>query len=76
MKTVRPTRRVRPDRAADEELSREDWIDRFALRLAMLDDMQHPLELLLQMGSDLWATFSGVEPEVIADVEYRSRLRR
>ena len=76
MKTVRTTQRVGPDPAGDEELSREDWIDRFALRLAMLDDMQHPLELLLQMGNDLWATFGGIEPEVVADAEYRSGLRR
>ena len=60
--------------AADKD--REDWIDRFALRLAMLDDMQHPLELLLQMGNDLWPSYGGVEPEVIAEAEYRSGLRR
>ena len=41
----------------------------------MLDDM-HPLELLLQMGNDLWPTYGGVEPEVIAEAEYRSGLRR
>jgi hypothetical protein len=46
----------------DDELSRDLWIDRFALRLAMLDDMQHPLELLLQMGNDLWPTYGGVNP--------------
>ena len=42
----------------------------------MLDDMHHPLELLLQMGGDLWPTDGGVEPEVIADAEYRTGLRR
>ena len=76
MKTVRTTQRMKADVAGDEELSREDWIDRFALRLAMLDDMQHSLELLLRIGNDLWPTYGGVEPEVIADAEYRSGLRR
>jgi hypothetical protein len=46
------------------------------LRLAMLDEMQHPLELLLEIGDDLWTTYGGVEPEVIADAEYRAGLRR
>ena len=60
----------------NDERSRDKWIGRFALRLAMLDDMHHILELLLQMGSDLWPTYGGVEPEVIADAEYRTGLRR
>ena len=30
----------------DGDLSQERWVDRFALRVAMLDDMQHPLEVL------------------------------
>jgi hypothetical protein len=51
-------------------------VDRFALRVAMLDDMQHPLEVLIQLGSDLWPVFSGVEPEVVADAEYRAGRRR
>ena len=76
MKTDRSTQGMMPGPLGDEELSREDWIDRFALRLAMLDDMQHPLELLLQMGNDLWPSYGGVEPEVIAEAEYRSGLRR
>ena len=73
MKTDRSTER---DSGDDEELSRDQWIGRFALRLAMLDDMQHPLEELLQMGDALWSTYGGVEPEVIADAEYRAGLRR
>ena len=65
------------DDAADGgALTRELWVDRFALRLAMLDDMQHPLELLLEIGDELWASYGGVEPEVIADAEYRAGLRR
>jgi hypothetical protein len=76
MKTDRSRQGVGLDPVGDEELSRAQWIDRFALRLAMLDDMQHPLELLLQMGNDLWSTYGGVEPEIIADAEYRAGLRR
>jgi hypothetical protein len=57
-------------------LTRAQWVDRFALRLAMLDDMQQPLELLLEIGDELWASYGGVEPEVIADAEYRAGLRR
>jgi hypothetical protein len=37
---------------------------RFALRLAMSDDMQHPLEQLLEMGNALWSTYGGVETRV------------
>jgi len=59
-----------------DALSREQWVDRFALRLAMLDDMQHPLDLLLEIGDELWHAYGGVEPEVIADAEYRAGLRR
>ena len=76
MKTNSSMQDIGPDQTGDEELSREQWIGRFALRLAMLDDMQHPLEQLLQMGDDLWSTYGGVEPEVIADAEYRAGLRR
>ena len=76
MNTDRSTQDIRPDQAGDEGLSREQWIGRFALRLAMLDDMQHPLEQLLEMGNALWSTYGGVEPEVIADAEYRAGLRR
>jgi hypothetical protein len=60
----------------DGDLSQEQWVDRFALRVAMLDDMQHPLEVLIQVGSDLWPVFGGVEPEVVADAEYRAGRRR
>ena len=60
----------------DDALTREQWVDRFALRLAMLDDMQHPLDLLLEVGNELWPGYGGVEPEVIADAEYRAGLRR
>jgi hypothetical protein len=42
----------------------------------MLDDMQHPLDLLLEIGDELWHAYGGVEPEVIADAEYRAGLRR
>ena len=66
------------DDAADgaDALTREQWVDRFALRLAMLDDMQHPLDLLLEVGNELWLSYGGIEPEVIADAEYRAGLRR
>ena len=76
MKTDRSTQGMERDPGGDEELSRDQWIGRFALRLAMLDDMQHPLEELLQMGDVLWSTYGGVEPEVIADAEYRAGVRR
>ena len=76
MKTDRPPQERQGYPAGDEELSRDQWIERFAMRLAMLDDMQHPLELLLQIGNDMWSTYGGVEPEVIADAEYRAGLRR
>ena len=76
MKTKSSMQDLGRNHTGDEELSREQWIGRFALRLAMLDDMQHPLEQLLQMGDDLWSTYGGVEPEVIADAEYRAGLRR
>ena len=76
MKSERSTRGMDPDSVGEEDLSRDQWIGRFALRLAMLDDMHHPLELLLQMGGDLWPTYGGVEPEVIAAAEYRTGLRR
>src|SRR5215212_9208016 len=72
MKTDRPPQERQGYPAGDEELSRDQWIERFAMRLAMLDDMQHPLELLLQIGNDMWSTYGGVEPEVIADAEYRT----
>ena len=76
MKTKSSMQDLGRNRTGDEELSREQWIGRFALRLAMLDDMQHPLEQLLEMGNALWSTYGGVEPEVIADAEYRAGLRR
>ena len=66
-----------PDAASGgEPLTREQWVDRFALRLAMRDDMQHPLELLLELGDGLWSSYGGVEPEVVADAEYRAGSRR
>ncbi len=62
---------------SDEDLSQDQWVGRFALRLAMLDDTrQHSIELLIHLGSQLWLTYRGVEPEVIADAEYRAGLRR
>ena len=64
------------DAAGGDALTREQWIDRFALRLAMLDEMQHPLDLLLQLGDELWPSYGGVEPEVVADAEYRAGSRR
>lgn len=74
----RPPREPADDDAAGggELLMREQWVDRFALRLAMLDDMQHPLDLLLQLGDELWPSYGGVEPEVAADAEYRAGSRR
>ena len=79
---MKPSERL-PGEPADDDaagdgdaLTRAQWVDRFALRLAMLDDMQHPLELLLEIGDELWPSYSGVEPEVIADAEYRAGLRR
>ena len=66
-----------PEAAGDGELlTREQWVDRFALRLAMLDDLQHPLDVLLLLGDELWPTYGGVEPEVVADAEYRAGSRR
>ncbi len=59
-----------------DALTREQWVDRFALRLAMLDDMQHPLDLLLRSATSSGASYGGVEPEVIADAEYRAGSRR
>jgi hypothetical protein len=48
-------------------------VDRFAqIRLAMLDEMQHPLDLLLQLGDELWPSYGGVRAEVVADAEYRA----
>ena len=74
---ARPPWEPAGDDAGDgDALTRAQWVDRFALRLAMLDDMQHPLELLLEVGDELWTTYGGVEPEVIADAEYRAGLRR
>ncbi|MEO6747646.1 MAG: hypothetical protein ABIS28_08270 [Caldimonas sp.] len=59
-----------------ETLSQEQWVDRFAMRLAMRDELRHPLELLIEMGNGLWPAFGGIEPEVIADAEYRAGMRR
>ncbi len=39
MKTKSSMQDLGRNRTGDEELSREQWIGRFALRLAMLDDM-------------------------------------
>ena len=75
---MKPSERApwEPADDAGDALTRAQWVDRFALRLAMLDDMQHPLELLIEIGDELWASYGGVEPEVIADAEYRAGLRR
>jgi len=54
---------------------RDDWVARFALRLAMLDGSQHPLEQLIALGEELWNRFSGVEPEVVAEAEFRAGSR-
>jgi len=62
MKTKSSMQDLGRNHTGDEELSREQWIGRFALRLAMLDDIQHPLEQLLQMGDDLWSTYGGSNP--------------
>jgi len=32
---------------------RDDWVARFALRLAMLDGSLHPLEQLIALGEEL-----------------------
>ena len=79
---MKPSKRQPWERAHDdamgggEPLTREQWVDRFALRLAMLDEMQHSLDLLLQLGDELWPSYGGVEPEVVADAEYRAGSRR
>jgi hypothetical protein len=54
---------------------RDDWVARFSLRLAMLDGQQHPLEQLIALGEELWSRFSGVEPEVVAEAEFRAGSR-
>ena len=79
---MKPSKRQPWEQAHDdamgggEPLTREQWVDRFALRLAMLDEMQHPLDLLLKLGDELWPSYGGVEPEVVADAEYRAGSRR
>jgi len=54
---------------------RHDWVARFALRLATLDGSQHHLEQLIALGEELWSRFSGVEPEVVAEAEFRAGSR-
>jgi len=71
-----PWEQAHDDAAGGDPLTREQWIDRFALRLAMLDEMQHPLDLLLKLGDELWPSYGGVEPEVVADAVYRAGSRR
>jgi hypothetical protein len=41
----------------------------------MLDGQQHPLEQLIALGEELWSRFSGVEPEVVAEAEFRAGSR-
>ena len=56
----------------DEDLTQDEWVGRFALRLAMHDrSRQHALQLLLELGLKLWPAYKGVEPEVIADGKQR-----
>ena len=73
---IRGRREQHLEIGGEADLSQEQWVHRFALRVAMLDEMQHPLETLIQLGSDLWPTFGGVEPELVADAEYRAGRRR
>jgi len=60
----------------DGDLSQERWVDRFALRVAMLDDMPHSLDVLIRAACVLWPVSSVVGTEVVADAEYRAGRRR
>jgi hypothetical protein len=64
------------EQEGDEDLSQDEWVGRFALRLAMHDrSRQHALERLLELGDEVWPAYKGMEPEVIADAKYRGGLR-
>ena len=63
-------------RASVESAPGRDALDSRAPRRALLDAMQQPLDLLLTLGDELWPSYGGVEPEVVADAEYRAGSRR
>ena len=61
------------------DLSEQQWVDRFVLRLVMLHAASGSLDELTRHGHALWVTQREFAPEAIADIEagaYTPELER
>jgi hypothetical protein len=58
----------------DFDVTREQWVDRFAIRLANLEVGAEPAGLL-EVATRLWDIKGQLDPESAADEEFGARLR-
>jgi hypothetical protein len=58
----------------DFDVTREQWVDRFAIRLANLEIGAEPAGLL-ELATRLWEAKGQLDPESAADEEFEARLR-
>ena len=55
-------------------VTREQWVERFAIHLANLEIGAEP-DALAEVATRLWATSGHLDPETAADQEFATRLR-
>jgi hypothetical protein len=58
----------------DFDVTREQWVDRFALRLSQLEVGAEP-EQFLDLADGLWAAHGHLDPNTVADDEFARRLQ-
>ena len=55
-------------------VTREQWVERFAIHLANLEIGAEP-DALAEVATRLWATSGHLDPETAADQEFATRLQ-
>ena len=58
----------------DFDVTREQWVDRFALRLSQLEVGAEP-EQFVQLATGLWPAQGHLDPNTVADDEFARRLQ-
>ncbi len=57
------------------DVTREQWVDRFALRLSQLEVGAEP-EQFLEFATTMWPAYGQLDPIVAADDEFARRLQK
>ena len=59
----------------DFDVTREQWVDRFALRLSLLEVGAEP-EQFVELASRLWTSHGHLDAVAVADDEFARRLQK